>query len=147
MSDSKENSLIQAMRALQSALEEHDRAVGAACDLSRSDWRCLQWLVASGAQSPGAIQRRLGLTSGSVTALLDRLEKRGFIERQTDPADRRALRVIPLAIAQQVVRKACDPLESVTHRLAQRWGSQRSDAAGKACLDLARLVEWSAQRV
>jgi DNA-binding MarR family transcriptional regulator len=147
MSESQASPLIHAMRTLQSALEDHDRAVSAACDLGRSDWRCLQYLVANGAQSPRALQRRLGLTSGSVTALLDRLERRGLIERQPDPADRRALLVVPLAAAQHVVREASDPLECVARKLAQRWGSGRSDAAGQACLDLARLVEWSAQRV
>ncbi len=147
MTDSPQSSLVNAIRALQTALDHHDAAISTGQRLARNDWRCLQWLVEEGPQSPRGIQSRLGLTSGSVTALLDRLEKRNFIERWADPSDRRSLRIVPKSAAQDLVREASDPLDRVTSKLAERWGSDRSDAAGQACLDLAKLVEWSAQRV
>ena len=138
--------LVDAMRALQSALDHHDEAISEGQRLGRSDWRCVQRLVTHGPQSPGALQTALSLTSGSVTALLDRLEKRALIERRADPSDRRALRVVALPEAEQMVREASDPLHRVTRKLAERWGPDRSEEAGQACLDLAQLVEWSAQR-
>ena len=135
------------MRKLQIALDSHDTAVSTAKNLARNDWRCLQFLIEDGPQSPRAIQWRLGLTSGSVTALLDRLEKRAFVQRRADPEDRRGLRIVPRAKAETLVSEAADPLMRVTSKLAQRWGEGRSEAAERACLDLAKLVEWSAHRV
>jgi len=71
--------LLKAMRALQSVLDEYDVANSVRAGLGRSDWRCLEYLVENGEARPGSIQQALGLTSGSVTALLDRLERRKLI--------------------------------------------------------------------
>ena len=146
MPESSANQLVNALRVLQTALDHHDASVSAAQSMGRSDWRCLRWLVEEGPRSPGAIQRYLGLTSGSVTALLDRLEKRGFIVRCADPADRRALRIEPSGSAKRLVEDAAVPLDQVMHKLTVRWGTDRSSATGQACRDLAKLVDWAAQR-
>lgn len=147
MSESPSDQLVSAMRTLQIALDHHDAAISAAQKMARNDWRCLQFLIEDGPQSPRAIQERLGLTSGSVTALLDRLERRGFVARAPNPEDRRGLHIMPRAKAEALVHEAGDALSRVTSKLAQRWGPDRSYAAQQACLDLAKLVEWSAHRV
>ncbi|PJN92206.1 MarR family winged helix-turn-helix transcriptional regulator, partial [Bacillus sp. mrc49] len=36
-----------------------------------------------------------GLTTGSITALVDRLEKFGYVRRQNDPNDRRRVIIVP----------------------------------------------------
>ena len=135
MAESNANPLVNAMRSLQTALEQHDAAVSEARSLGRSDWRCLMWLVHEGPRSPTAIQGKLGLTSGSVTALLDRLEKRGFISRHPDPDDRRALRIEPLPHAEQLVADADAPLDEVMQKVTLRWGTDRTSATGRACQD------------
>jgi len=43
--------------------------------------------------SAGELADATGLTSGSVTALIDRLEKAGYVERCDDPSDRRKVLV------------------------------------------------------
>lgn len=43
--------------------------------------------------SPGWLAEHLRLDSSSVTALLDRLEHRGYVERRPDPGDRRRVLV------------------------------------------------------
>jgi DNA-binding MarR family transcriptional regulator len=52
--------------------------------------------------SAGDIARRTGLATASVTALVDRLERRGFAARRPDPTDRR--RVLVEATADGVAR-------------------------------------------
>ena len=39
------------------------------------------------------LSRRLMVTSGNVTAIVDQLEKEGSVERLDEPADRRAFRI------------------------------------------------------
>jgi hypothetical protein len=51
---------------------------------------------------PGRLGVALGLTTGSVTAMLDRLEALGYVTRSRDPADRR--KVIVRATAQATQR-------------------------------------------
>lgn len=62
--------------------------------LSITDSECLGFLgLQGGTSTPTAIARYTGLTTGSTTAMLDRLEKAGFIRRQPNPNDRRGVLV------------------------------------------------------
>ena len=42
-----------------------------------------------GALTPGALAEATGLSSGTVTGVLDRLEAAGYVRRERDPSDRR----------------------------------------------------------
>lgn len=59
--------------------------------LSQVDLHALEHLEASGALTPRQLQRRVGLTSGAVTALIDRLERVGWVTRAPNPDDRRSI--------------------------------------------------------
>ncbi|WP_405852313.1 MarR family transcriptional regulator [Streptomyces sp. NBC_00090] len=75
--------------------------------------------------TPGRLREHLGLTSGAVTACLDRLEKAGHIRRSRESADRRVVHVryedgakaaarqhfLPLAEATERTREQFDPAE------------------------------------
>ncbi len=135
--------LLTAMRALQAVLDEYDAAASRKAGLGRNDWRCVRFLVETGEARPSAIQATLGLTSGSVTALLDRLERRNLVHRTHDPIDRRALVVHPTHAAATLFASALEPLAHVTQRLCDRLGQDRSAVQIKQFADCARLVEWA----
>jgi len=40
------------------------------------------------------LSEKLGVTTGTLTVMIDRLQKAGYVERLNDPADRRAFNVI-----------------------------------------------------
>jgi len=54
-----------------------------------TDMECLRLLFLKGTASPSELARHTGLTSGATTAMLDRLEHAGLIERRPNPNDRR----------------------------------------------------------
>lgn len=56
-----------------------------------TDFNCIGFLHHSGPTAPREIIAYLGLTSGSGTALFDRLESQGYIRRLPNPADRRSV--------------------------------------------------------
>lgn len=60
--------------------------------VNRNDLRCLQLLEQRPA-TPGEIAAHTRLTSGSVTALVDRLEASGLVERCRSTADRRSVAI------------------------------------------------------
>jgi DNA-binding MarR family transcriptional regulator len=63
--------------------------------LSRAGREALAVLDGAGQPlSPTAIAERLIVTTASVTSLLDTLERRGLVERQPDPTDRRRLLIV-----------------------------------------------------
>lgn len=85
--------LIAELRRSQSATDRYDQAVAEALGLNRTDMRCLDTIHREGRVSAGALAAVTGLTSGAMTAAVDRLERRGFVRRVSDPSDRRRVLV------------------------------------------------------
>ncbi len=54
-----------------------------------TDVECLGLLFHKGISTPGELSAHTGLSSGATTAMLDRLERSGIIQRQPNPSDRR----------------------------------------------------------
>jgi DNA-binding MarR family transcriptional regulator len=57
--------------------------------LGASDAQFLHFLQLHGPLTPGRLAELSGLTTGTVTGVLDRLENAGFVRRDRDPSDRR----------------------------------------------------------
>lgn len=66
-------------------------AIGRKLGLTITDSECLSLLTIKGVSTPTELARYTGLTSGSATAMLDRLEKAKFIKRMPNPNDRRGV--------------------------------------------------------
>ncbi|MEM8649895.1 MAG: MarR family transcriptional regulator [Pseudomonadota bacterium] len=86
--------LVQVCRRLYDAIDRLDTQAAALVNVSRNDLRCLN-LLATAPSKPSHIAKELGLTSGSVTTLLDRLERANLIRRDRDPDDRRGVLIHP----------------------------------------------------
>jgi DNA-binding MarR family transcriptional regulator len=65
--------------------------VGSQLELKDVDLDCLDVLDAYGPLSPSALARRAGMHPATMTGILDRLERGGWIARERDPSDRRAV--------------------------------------------------------
>lgn len=74
-----------------------------------TDMECLRLLFLKGVATPSELARHTGLTSGATTAMLDRLEKAGLIERRPNPDDRRGTLIAP---AKSSAQKAAAWFES-----------------------------------
>ncbi len=77
--------------------------------LNATDMECLRLLFLKGVSTPTELARHTGLTSGATTAMLDRLEKVGLIERRPNPDDRRGTLIVP---AKSSAEKAASWFES-----------------------------------
>jgi DNA-binding MarR family transcriptional regulator len=65
-------------------------------DLHPTDYKALSLIERLGAMSAGEIAQHSGLAAASVTNLIDRLERRGFVRRVSDARDRRRVMVEPV---------------------------------------------------
>ena len=81
------------LRDLNIQLALLKRHVGARVELKDADLDCLELVNRHGPLSPGALARRAGLHPATMTGILDRLERGGWIVRERDPADRSAVLV------------------------------------------------------
>ena len=59
-----------------------------------TDMECLGFLLSKRISTPTELAKYTGLSSGATTAMLDRLEKGGFIERRRNPDDRRGTLIV-----------------------------------------------------
>ena len=72
------------------AADRHRSAVGRLLGLDPTETAAILYVGRSGQLTPGELGRRLGLTSGGVTALLQRLERAGHVRRHAHPRDGRS---------------------------------------------------------
>ena len=73
----------------------------------------------------GEVGARMHITSGSVTALLDNLERKGYVERTSDAADRRRVLVDVTPAAQALLDELLPAVQQVCRTLLDRLGTER----------------------
>lgn len=91
-----ENELSGVVLALQRATHHTLHALSAALsdlNLSAAEINALANLGAGGTLSVRQLSERTGTRASTLTGLLDRLENRGYLVREVDPADRRSFRL------------------------------------------------------
>jgi DNA-binding MarR family transcriptional regulator len=81
------------IRAGQRATDAVDEAVTELLGVNRTDSRCLDILEQHGRMTAGRLAELSGLSTGAVTAVVDRLERAGYAQRVPDPRDRRRVLV------------------------------------------------------
>lgn len=82
--------LVQLLQAEIAAVLTYTAAVARRMELGISEIAALEHLQGEGELTPTQLGARLYMTSGAVTALVDRLERAGYVERWPNPADRRS---------------------------------------------------------
>ncbi|MGC5223034.1 MarR family winged helix-turn-helix transcriptional regulator [Micromonospora sp. DT81.3] len=84
--------------------------------INSTDMQAVGLLMSEGPATPGELAERTGMTAGgAITAVIDRLERAGYVTRQRDGADRR--RVIVTAVPETVLAK----VGPIYGRIAARW--------------------------
>jgi DNA-binding transcriptional ArsR family regulator len=98
-----------------------------------TDLNCLNIVALTGSMTAGDLARATGLTTASITGVLDRLEEGGFVRRERDPHDRR--RVIVKLNAGPGLRE----IGPTFGPLIKAW---RATAAGYSDDELRLLLEF-----
>jgi len=84
--------LTQSLRQLVIAMARSDRKIADSVGLNTSDLMCVGFIQsAAGPVTPKMLSDYVGMSTGSTTALIDRLERRGLLVRQRHPSDRRGV--------------------------------------------------------
>ncbi|MCE7062174.1 MarR family winged helix-turn-helix transcriptional regulator [Dyadobacter sp. CY343] len=76
------------------SIQMHE-AVARNAGLPGTDHKYLGFLMEKGQMTAGELSQLTGLTTGAVTGLIDRLEKKELVKRQIAPEDRRKVHIVP----------------------------------------------------
>ena len=88
-----------AMRRTGSLMQLMGQAAADRIGINATDLNCLNILSFSGHMTAGELARATGLTTASITGVIDRLEEAGYVSRERDPHDRRRV-VVTLSLDQ-----------------------------------------------
>jgi MarR family 2-MHQ and catechol resistance regulon transcriptional repressor len=104
--------LWKAYEALNEHAVRHIQSLG----IGASDFAVLEALLHKGPLPVNTIGGLIHLTSGSITAAIDRLEAKGLVQRRNDPGDRRARIVHLTAAGRRLISSAFADHEAALER-------------------------------
>ncbi len=118
-----------AMETYQAAVDDFDREVARLLGVNETDVRCLEILIQEEPDSatPRLLADRLGLTTGSVTTMLDRLERAGYITRSPHPTDKRRLIVRATDFVTHRAFELIMPMVQESNTMLGRYGTAELD--------------------
>src|SRR5260370_26929507 len=111
------------LRALDRSLDLLDEGVAESFGIKRSDLRAMELVSRDGGLTAGLLATGLGVTTGAVTGLIDRMERMGYFRRQDDPDDRRKVVVVLTPRAQLRERRAFERLGRETEQMLSSYGT------------------------
>ena len=94
-----DNDVIKRIRKLSqqyayTSIQMHE-AIARKAGLSGTDHKYLGFLIEKGQMTAGELSNLTGLTTGAVTGLIDRFEKKKLVKRQFAKDDRRKVFIVP----------------------------------------------------
>ena len=117
--------LTSEIRSSQRATDVVDNVVCELLGINRTDARCLDVLEERGRLSAGELAAASHLTSGAITAVVDRLERLGYVRRVADPADRRRVLVEPTPAVYEATRELMDVLAEEGRPMVERYSNDQ----------------------
>lgn len=105
--------LPQAVRLDQVANARFDEVMNRFLGINRTDGRCLDLIDQNQRMTAGQLAEKAGLTTGAVTALIDRLEMAGYIVRKRDETDRRKIWVELTPFTRTIVARIFGQFEEI----------------------------------
>ena len=111
-----------AMRRTGSLTQLMGQAAADRIGINATDLNCLNILSFSGHMTAGELARATGLTTASITGVIDRLAEAGYVSRERDPHDRR--RVVVTLVLDRAMRSVASvflPIMRDWRELATRY--------------------------
>jgi DNA-binding MarR family transcriptional regulator len=94
MSDNKQIELSQTLIELYDKISSWEQAVVRKSDLSPAQMHTLEIIGHYGKLRMKDLAEKMGITTGTLTVMIDRLEKEGLVVRERHPTDRRSYVII-----------------------------------------------------
>ncbi|MGO4147882.1 MarR family winged helix-turn-helix transcriptional regulator [Paenarthrobacter sp. YAF11_1] len=137
--------VLNALRDYRSAEADMRRRTRASMGMGETDLVALRYLLeaerAGRDVGPKELAVRLGVTSASMTSLVDRLVRSGYVSREPHPTDRRALILRPTPGSDQEVRSTLGDMHSRMMEAAETLSADDSAVVVEFLRRMRRAVD------
>jgi hypothetical protein len=125
-----------AIRRTGSLMQLMGQAAADRIGINATDLNCLNILSFSGQMTAGQLAKTTGLTTASITGVIDRLEEAGYVRRERDPSDRRRV------VVRLVLERAVSDVATVFLPMVRAWQNMAERYSDE---DLRLIVEFYGQ--
>jgi len=136
-----DESILRALRRIIRAVDLYSRQLSVRHSLTGPQLVCMRQLDQSGPMTPGQLAREISLSPATISGILDRLERRGYLTRQRRPEDKRQVLVELTHDGKEVVKTTPLPLhERFTERLS-RLPEERQAEIDRVLREVVTMME------
>lgn len=137
------------LRSLNRAATEVDYALAQRVGLRQLDYAALGHVMdqQGSALGPAELGHRLGISTGSATELVDRLERAGHLSRSRDEADRRRVSLVPNKQAVDRILSELGPLFGSLDELAASFTEDEQQVIDRYLRTAAQRLSEFAQEI
>ena len=114
------------------------QAVAQNLGMSATEWKCLDILRKSGPIQAKKLANETGLTTGAITGIIDRLEKKNYVKRERNDSDRRSVIIQPI-FRQDLLEKVIPIFSS----LGQAMGELAKQFTQEELIAIQRFINGS----
>jgi DNA-binding MarR family transcriptional regulator len=133
--------VLRSLRRIFHAVDRHSRRLARLHGLTEPQALCLAAIARVDRVNPGQLARTISLSPPTVTGILDRLERRGLIERGRTARDKRQVVVCLTDTGHQILANSPPPLqERFTRRMAALPPARQRQIA-KSLHEVVKLME------
>ena len=125
--DVKHDDMVTSFRDLGRRVVLYQHKIAEQLDVYNHDWTTIDMLSETGPITAGELGRRVGLTTGSVTALVDRLERAGYVKRERHPKDRRSIMIVPQYEDKSEVQHVYETLNQHMTELTNQYTAEQME--------------------
>jgi DNA-binding MarR family transcriptional regulator len=138
---------MEACREFTSAVDVVNQIIAERMGVNRTDHRVLEILNRRGAMTAGDLARAAHLTTGAVTAVVDRLEDVGFVRRVRDTEDRRRVLIEQTLESTRTAMRYYQPYMSATFESMTKYNADELEVVRDFMRGAAALSEEYAQEL
>jgi DNA-binding MarR family transcriptional regulator len=103
--------ILQSLRRIIRAVDTHSRSLSGRFGITGPQLVCLTTLCEAGPMTGAELSRRVFVSASTITGIIDRLEKGGYVERRRDDVDRRRVLLHPTREGFELAQVAPSPLQ------------------------------------
>lgn len=109
--------------------------------VSHTDLKSAEILNETGPITAGELSKITGLSTGSVTALINRLEKSGYVKRERDQLDGRRVMIAPIPERQEQIKSHYQSLSMATKELCSAYNEQELILINQFVEDITKIMD------